>query len=212
MNPISSYQPFLIGEGQSKTGLFQYLESWVKPGDAFDILEEAYVFRGSLYKRQGMSKYPSTAGAGSLVYTDSSQVSSIAAGGVTAAGSGVGVGVVIPIRPIIAGSVKIYARTSAGVETWTDNGAGVLTGSLGDVGTVVYTTGVWSLTLGGGRTFNNPTTIYASYSYATKTVTSGGHSITQSWVLTYGLMKLTMLKSLSLKIRDVSLIITAQPL
>ena len=177
MNPISTYQPFLIGEGQSKTGLFQYLESWVKPGDAFDTLEEAYVFRGSLWKRQGMSKYPSSAGAGSLVYSDSSQVGIVNAGGVSVYNSGSGGYVDIPILPIVSGqpgSITFYALTSAGVETWTDDGAGILTGSLGDTGTIIYATGVWSLTLGGGRTFNNPTEIWSTYSYAVKYVTTGG--------------------------------------
>ncbi len=177
MNPISTYQPYLIGEGNSRTGLFQLLESWVKPGDAYDILEDAYVFRGSLWKRQGMSKYPSSAGAGSLVYANSSKVGAIAAGGVTTRNQGSAGSVSIPILPLVsgqAGSVLFYARTSAGVEKWTDNGAGVLAGTLGDVGTVNYTTGAWSLTLGGGRTFTNPTDIWSTYSFATTTVTTGG--------------------------------------
>lgn len=174
MNPISTYQPFLIGEGQSRTGLFQYLDSWVKPGDAFDTLLDAYVFRGSIYRRQGMSKYPSTAGAGSLVYANSSKVGAVAAGAVTVYNNASAGYVAIPILPVIAGSVKIYARTSGGVETWTDNGAGALTGSLGDTGTINYITGAWSLTLGGGRTFTNPTDIWATYSFANKYVTTGG--------------------------------------
>lgn len=174
MTGLSTYQPFLIGEGQSKTGLFQYLDSWVKPGDAFDTLEDAYVFRGSIYKRQGMAKYPSTAGIGSLVYANSSQVGNNALGGQTVYNN-LSVGYSnLPILPTIAGSVKVYARTSAGVETWTDNGLGTLVGSLGDTGTIINATGVWSLTLGGGRTFTNPTQIWATYSFAVKYVTTGG--------------------------------------
>ena len=53
MTSLSSFAPFLIGEGQSKTGLFTYLESWVKPIDAYDTMQNAYIYRGSLYQRQG---------------------------------------------------------------------------------------------------------------------------------------------------------------
>ncbi len=174
MSATTSYQPFLIGGGQYKTGLFQYLESWIKPEDAFDTLEDAFIYRGSLYKRQGEALYPSTAGNGSIVYADSSQVGNVAAGGVTTRAYNSAGSTTIPILPIIAGKTFFYARTSAGVETWTDNGAGTLTGSLGDTGTINYTNGQWSLTLGGGRTFNNPTQIWATYAYAVKYVTTGG--------------------------------------
>lgn len=177
MNPISSYQPFLIGDGQSKTGLFQYLESWVKPGDSFDVLENAYVFRGSIWKRQGMAKYPSLSGAGAMVYRNSSQVGNNALGGIQVYNNA-SVGYSnIPIRPIVsgqAGSILFYANTSTGVETFTDNGAGVLVGSLGGAGTIVYATGVWSLTLNAARTFINPTQIWATYSFSTKNLTAGG--------------------------------------
>jgi hypothetical protein len=174
MTGLSTYQPFLIGEGQSKTGLFQYLESWVKPGDAYDILEEAYVFRGSLWKRQGMARYPSTPAPGALVYSNSSQVGNITTAALTSINFGSAGSSVIPVLPIIASSVSFSARTSAGVEKWTDNGVGVLTGSLGDTGTINYINGQWSLTTSGGRTFNNPTQIWATYSFATKGLTSGG--------------------------------------
>lgn len=174
MTPLSSYQPFLIGEGQSKTGLFQYLESWVKPGDAFDTLIDAYVFRGSLWKRQGMSKYPSTAGAGSLVYANSSiVVTSVAGAPLTYASGGTNASV-IPIRPIIAGSVTIAARTSGGVEKFVDNGVNVLVGSLGGNGTINYTTGAWTIDANGAATFNNGTEIWATYSFANKNLTAGG--------------------------------------
>lgn len=71
MTTVSSYQPFLIGQGQYKTGLFQYLHSWIKPEDAFDVLEDAYVYRGSLFKRNGMVTYP---GGGYLYYIDTVQL------------------------------------------------------------------------------------------------------------------------------------------
>jgi len=172
MNSISTYMPFLIGDGKSQTGLFQYFDSWIKPGDAFDTLENAYVFRGSIWKRQGMGKYPSTNGQGSLVYADAEDVCDIAGGGLTSRSDANGS--VLSNLPAIAGSVTFAISTSAGIETFTDDGAGNLTGTLGDTGTVTYATGAWTITLGGGRTFTNPSPIYATYSYAVKYVTAGG--------------------------------------
>lgn len=49
----SSYQPFLISE--FKTGLFQYLSPWIRPNDAFEPLENAFIYRGALNKRDGMT-------------------------------------------------------------------------------------------------------------------------------------------------------------
>lgn len=174
MTSSSSYQPFLIGDGTYKTGFFSYLESWVKPVDAFDTLEDAYIYRGTIQKRQGTSLYPAKDGAGSIVYADSSKVGAIAAGAVTTRNQSSSGSVTIPILPIIAGLTFFYANTSAGVEKWTDNGLGVLTGSLGDTGTINYVNGNWSLTLGGGRTFVNPTDIWATYAYSVKYITTGG--------------------------------------
>src|SRR5271166_313645 len=99
----SSYQPFLIGQGASKTGLFTYLDSWIKPEDAYDTLENAYVYRGSLYQRQGTSLFPSNSGAGQLVYQDNI-VAATADGGFTYNG-------VLPNFPLI-GTVTISSRVA----------------------------------------------------------------------------------------------------
>ena len=45
------YQPFLISE--FKTGLFNYLEPWIRSNDAFEPCENAFIYRGSLQKRNG---------------------------------------------------------------------------------------------------------------------------------------------------------------
>lgn len=165
MIPSSSYQPFLIGQGNSNTGLFTYLDSWIKPENAYDTLINAYVYRGSLYQRYGMTLFPSTPAAGALVYADSSSVATIAGGPVASYAYNSTTASAIAKLPIIAGSVILRTRTSAGVETFTDNGAGVLTGSLGDTGTINYTNGQWSVTLGGGRTIATGVKIWATYSY-----------------------------------------------
>jgi hypothetical protein len=46
------------------------------------------------------------------------------------------------VFPIVAGSLSI----TDGIESFVDNGAGILTGSLGGTGTIVYSTGVYSIT------------------------------------------------------------------
>lgn len=172
MTSLSSYQPFLIGDGQSKTGLFQYLESWVKPPDAFDYMYDAYVYRGTINKRNGYTPYYSTSGNGSLVYRDSSKVGEVSGAPVNTYAYNSTNGVAIPKRPIIADSVVIKAMTSAGIETWTASG-NVLTGSLGDSGTINNTNGQWTLTLIGGRTIATGIEIWASYSYAVQYLTAG---------------------------------------
>ena len=168
MTSLSSYQPFLIGEGKSKTGLFQYLDSWVKPGDAYDILQDAYIFRGSLYKRQGMSLYPSNAGNGSLVY---------GAGDTIQTGDGMTVAWTVNTlkAPVIAGSVKLKASVSGVILSATDDGAGSLSGTLINAGfthTINYTTGALVFTTNGAVDSGFP--IVAIYSYAPKYLTLGG--------------------------------------
>lgn len=48
---MSNYQPFLISE--FKTGLYDYLQPWIRPQDAFEPLEDAYIYRSVLQKRNG---------------------------------------------------------------------------------------------------------------------------------------------------------------
>lgn len=177
MTSISTYQPFLIGEGQSRTGLFSYLESWVKPQDAFDELLDAYVYRGSVWKRNGSTLYPSVTGAGSLVYQNCLQIGHNTGGGVGSYAYNSPGGVVFSVLPIIAGSVVIKALTSVSgtvPETFTDDGVGGLVGSYGDSGTIDYTNGQWTLTMSGGRTITNNTYIWGCWNFAPKYVTSGG--------------------------------------
>lgn len=85
---------------------------------------------------------------GTFIITDGTQVlqdngslnnsQQIATGnGATAAYSGT-----LAVFPLTPGSLSI----TDGVETFSDNGAGVLTGSAGGTGTIVYATGVYSIT------------------------------------------------------------------
>lgn len=54
---MTSYQPFLISE--FKTGLYDYLQPWIRPADAFEPLINAYVYRGAVSKRAGYTQFGS---------------------------------------------------------------------------------------------------------------------------------------------------------
>lgn len=136
----SSFQPFLISE--FKTGLFSYLEPWIRPIDAFNPLTNAYVYRGTLNKRNGYDLF------GRMAYCDNNI--DLGDGGVSYSGT-------LSVHPIAAGS---FAPTD-GTETFTDNGDGTLTGSAGGTGTINYTTGAWTLTFNAVVAAN--TNIYAHY-------------------------------------------------
>lgn len=142
----SSYQPHLIAE--FKTGLFNYLEPWIRPNEAFQPLINAFTQRGSLIRRNGYTFL------GRMSYEDQIAVGN---GGASYSGT-------LLVFPITAGSLVITVTTSAGPETFNDNGVGVLTGTLGDSGTINYTTGAWTITLIGGRTIAAGVNFFATYS------------------------------------------------
>lgn len=155
----SSYQPFLISE--FKTGLFNYLEPWIRPTEAFDPLSNAFIYRGTLQKRAGFTVF------GRLTYQDTVTI---------ATGNGGSVyGGTLSVFPITPGTMTVTVLTSAGLETFVSNSVtptGTLTGSLGDTGTIVWATGVWTLTFGGGRTVANPKPIVAGYIYVPTQLTT----------------------------------------
>ena len=157
----SSYQPFLIGQGMSKTGLTTYLDSWVKPEDAFDELTNAYIYRGSIYQRQGMTLYPSANGSGALVYQDNV----IAATGTASTGPYGGTLTNIPL----IGTVTITAQTAAGKRSSTATfGVGPINWSTGGVslaasGTIDFATGIWTITTSSAVAANIPIVIQYNY-------------------------------------------------
>lgn len=148
---ISSYKPFLISE--FKTGLFNYLEPWIRPNEAFDPLTNAHIYRGSLIKRNGYTLF------GILTYRDNGIQIAIGNGGTNYSGT-------LALQPIRAGSLFVITRdtvTGAIIESFTDNGAGILTGSAGGSGTIVYATGAWTLVFNVGLTAG--IIIRAAYTY-----------------------------------------------
>lgn len=130
----SSFQPFLISE--FKTGLFNYLQPWIRPTEAFDPQSNAFVYRGSLEKRNGSIIF------GRMAYRDNNIA--LGTGGTT------GFSGTLATKPIAAGSFN----PTDGVETFTDNGNGTLTGSAGGSGTINYTTGAWTLTFNANPALN----------------------------------------------------------
>lgn len=124
-----AYQPFLIAN--LAYGLEMGLQPWLLPTDAFAELQNAYLSRGVLYKRKGYEAF------GRLVHQAIDEVLGTGNGAdKTFAGTLAN----FPARP---GDIEI----SDGVETFTDaTGGGVLTGSAGGTGTIVYATGVYSVT------------------------------------------------------------------
>jgi len=139
----SSFKPFLISA--FKTGQFNYLKPWISPTEAFEPLDNAYIYRGVLNKRAGYTIF------GRMAYTDNNIA--LGNGGTTYSGT-------LALFPIVPGSFNPGADTMGG-ETFTDNGLGVLTGSAGGSGTIVYSTGVWSLTF--GSNVASHVNIYATY-------------------------------------------------
>ena len=165
MSATSSFKPFLIGAGQSKTGLFQYLESWVKPEDAFDDIQNAYVNRGQLWKRDGQTLL------GVLTYCNNQLISY--GNGAT----GPFTGTFSSHLPILAGSVTIKARENNGVndltETFTSNATtpvATLTGDNGGSGTINLVTGVYSITTGSNANSGAP--IMIEYTYTPTSATN----------------------------------------
>ena len=139
----SSFSPFLISE--FKTGLFNYLQPWIRPVEAFDPLTNAYIYRGTLNKRPGYTIF------GRIKYRDNNIA--LGSGGKNYNGT-------ILTHPIAIGSLVI----SDGIETFTDNGDGTLTRSpvAGGTNLINYTTGVWSVQFNSAVAAN--TNIYAIYS------------------------------------------------
>ncbi len=137
---MNAYKPFLISE--FKTGLFNYLQPWIRPTEAWQPLQDAFVYRGTVQSRYGETVF------GYMTYEDNNIA--VGNGGKTYAGT-------LAVHPIRPGSFA----PSDGIETFSDNGMGVLTGNMGGTGTINYTTGAWTLHF--NANVANDTDIYGIY-------------------------------------------------
>jgi len=142
-----SYQPFPIYDFRS--GLHLDKKPWLIPKDAYSKLVNAYLYQGVLQKRRGTTEW------GRVVYFVDDEA----------------LGVTVDLQLTYSGTLNeqplrpgdLIISTSGGGETFTDQGDGTLSGSSGGSGTIVYTTGAWSITYnanpGGGKS------ITADYNY-----------------------------------------------
>lgn len=147
----SSYKPFLISE--FKTGLYNYLQPWIRPNEAFDPLENACIYRGCLNKRKGYSLL------GEMAYRDNGISIETGDGGTSYSGT-------LSVTPIVPGSLYV----TDGVESFQDNGDGTLTGSNGGSGTINYSTGEWALLFSATVTLG--VVIRAGYTYYPRTAST----------------------------------------
>lgn len=133
---MTAYSPLFIG-GNS-TGLVQDRENFILPVDAYPTLENAFVWRERIKRKQGYQLL------GRLRRVLASQAIGNANGAGSISGNLIlilGLDLSSQFEP---GSVVI---TDAGpVHTFTDNGLGVLVGSPSGSGTINYTTGAITIT------------------------------------------------------------------
>ena len=123
------YSPYLIGN--ERAGYDLHLDPWLLPPDAYPQLENFYLYQGRLYNRNGYALF------GKMVHKATAE--SLGTGNaVLKTFSGT-----LTNKPVRPGDLSITDTA----ETFTDpTGSGVLTGSVGGTGTIVYATGVYSVT------------------------------------------------------------------
>jgi len=143
---LPDYEPYLISD--FRTGQQENRKPWLLPQDAFKVMKNAYLYQGVLCKRNGYKEW------GRLVNAVVEEVVDIGDGAKTYGGTLAH----IPIRP---GDLVIADEDA--VETFTDDGEGVLTGSDGGSGTINYTSGVWTALFNANVTIAKE--IWAAYSY-----------------------------------------------
>lgn len=144
----SPYRPLKVTGMTS--GLIQSREEFILPDDAYPVLENAYVWRERIKRRQGLE----------TLGRFSRNLSSQALGNLDGSGNFSG-----NIRSILSlqatSQLKIGTLTlTDGTNNYTDNGFGVLTGSPAGSGTINYTT--MAITITGGDPAGS---LLAAFSY-----------------------------------------------
>lgn len=169
---MADFQPFPITT--LKTGLFNYVQPWIRPEDAFEPLENAEVYRGVLNKRNGyillaqvadtnpimgiMRYQNESTGMENLVVastrnaylfddaTSTFNLITSIANSVFWMGTATGT---ITMPTFFPHLVPTTVNITDGTTTITDNGAGTFNsgGIFAAAGTINYTTGVVTLNL-----------------------------------------------------------------
>lgn len=159
------YTPFPISNFRS--GFNQAVEPWLLPRDAFQVLNNAHLYRGvvekipgyNLYARMSYRKIYSTMATGVI-----DGVNKVFTGTLDS----------LPTTNNITIQSTIDAAATL-TETFVDNGTGVLMGSNGGSATINYSTGAFSITFGtnapadltvGGIQYNSILISYDSIPYA----------------------------------------------
>lgn len=129
---MSSYEPYFIGPYQ--IGLIEGLKPWLLPQEAFSQMNNAYLYRGILKKRNGYTQFDR-------------MVHAVADEAIGALGSTHYTGTLsnIPIRP---GDLSF----TDGTLVITDDGDGTLSGDTGAASTIDYVTGAYDITFSGVTT------------------------------------------------------------
>lgn len=159
---ISSYSPFVIGE--FKTGVYQYLEPWARAPEAFDPMDNAFVYRGTLQKRNGYTIL------GRMTYRDNGITLATGDGRITSSPYSI-TALVAPLRSSSV-IINTYDVATSSHVVLTDNGAGGFTGD--GTGTINYTTGVVIASF--TSIISSPVAITASYTYTPSQLTSPASS------------------------------------
>ena len=152
----SSFQPFPIAE--FKSGIVTYNEPWVRPKDAFEPLINAYVYRGSIYKRGGTSLL------GRMKYCNNQIISTAA---ILAGGTVTGTLSSFPIDDVPS-TFSIKVLTNIAVRTYVvdvDGSTATLKDGGTGVGSITWATGAWSITLRAAETKGANVPIVAHYEY-----------------------------------------------
>lgn len=139
-----AYQPYLVAP--SRSGISTYLKPWLQPEDAVTNMEDCFVYRGVIQKRDGYVLYDT--------FPESV--------GIYNAGMGDGVtttfNFTIPYLPVGKRSLAI-SHYNAGVlvTNGIDDGAGAITGTnIAALSTINYATGAIVLNFTAAPTINTP--------------------------------------------------------
>ena len=135
-NPQKDYTPFAISN--FRVGFDQAQEPWLIPRDAFPLMKNAHLYLGVLQRIAGYNLYAR------MSYRKEIQMT-----GTLDGANKVFTATLSPLPT--TNSLVIQSTINAGatiVETFSDNGSGVLTGTNGGTGTINYLTGAVSVTFG----------------------------------------------------------------
>jgi hypothetical protein len=141
----SGFQPYRVSE--FKTGLYTYLQPWIRPADAFEPLVNAYVNRAIVNKRNGFTQFGNTVNTETLVITGISQAASAV---VTAVNyfTPADYGVTMVTFSAVVGMVEINGLTG----TVTAASPTTFTVNINSTGFTAYTSGgIATYTLGVGQ-------------------------------------------------------------